>query len=148
MPLNSSELRRFVNGALLSASGVPSPDRTQLIASFTVLCDQLRQQLLPIFGTAATVALFARALQLATHEYPWLGELKLSRDRCSLDAFESAREGLDGDELAAGLGALLAQDIALLIAFVGEDLILPLVRGAWGRATIAPTTPATDKGNQ
>jgi hypothetical protein len=39
---------------------------------------------------------------------------------------------LEIDRLEEGLAAVLAHNIGLLVAFVGEDLVLPLVQQAWG----------------
>ena len=45
------------------------------------------------------------------------------------------------DRLEEGLAAVLAHNIALLSAFVGEDLVLPLVQQAWGTAMLAEDQP-------
>jgi hypothetical protein len=148
MPLSPSDLRLFVNRALISATGVTDPDRAQLSAAFTVLCDRLRQRLEPIFGTPAITALFTRALHLAGQQYPWLNELRFNSARCSLEGFESAHRELDNEEVGAALGALLGHDIGLLTAFIGEDMVLPLVQDAWADAVITNSGPATGKGEQ
>ena len=146
MPLSSPGLRRFVNQALISTSRVPNPDRTQLSDAFSLLCDRLRQRFQSIFGTPATVALFTRALHMAAQEYPWLIELKLNPERCSLEGFDSAHARLESKDFAAGLAAVLAYDIGLLTAFIGEDFVMPLVQDAWGDASVADHRPATSEG--
>jgi hypothetical protein len=45
-----------------------------------------------------------------------------------------------------GLAAVLAFDVGLLVTFVGDDLILPLVQQAWGGA-IGPPSAAVDESN-
>ena len=45
------------------------------------------------------------------------------------------------DRLEEGLAAVLAHNIALLNAFVGEDLVLPLVQEAWGTAMLTEDQP-------
>ena len=45
------------------------------------------------------------------------------------------------DRLQEGLAAVLAHNIALLSAFVGEDLVLPLVQQAWSTAIAAEDQP-------
>ena len=45
---------------------------------------------------------------------------------------------LEIDTLEEGLAAVLAHNIGLLSAFVGEDLVLPLVQQAWGVVETAP----------
>jgi hypothetical protein len=75
MPLHPSSLRRFVRRALVDTAGVADPDRPRLAAAFDALCQRLRNQLDPLFGTAAVGALFMRSVHVATIEHPWLGEL-------------------------------------------------------------------------
>jgi hypothetical protein len=112
MALHSPSLRRFVSRALVDTTGVAEPDRAQLASAFDTLCRRLRDRLQPLFGTAAVGALFVRSVHVATGEYPWLGEIVLKgQDSCSV---------------------VLAHNIGLLSAFVGEDLVLPLVQQAWG----------------
>jgi hypothetical protein len=146
MPLSSSGLRRAVHQALISTTGVPNPDRTQLTAAFSVLCDRFRQRLQPIFGTPATRALFTRAVHVAAHEYPWLNDLQLNPERCSLEGLDAPHLQLDSHTLAAGLSALLAHDIGLLTAFIGEDVVMPLVQDAWGDASIADRRHVSTEG--
>ncbi len=132
MPLHSPPLRRFVRRALIDATGVPAPDRAQLAAAFETLTHRLRDRLQPLFGTAAVAALFARSVHVASREYPWLAQIARSgQDPYAVDA--NAKLGsLDVDTLHAGLATVLAHNIGLLSAFVGEDLVLPLVQQAWG----------------
>jgi hypothetical protein len=139
MTPSSSSLRRFVRRALVDATGVPSPDRVQLASAFDSLCGRLRRRLLPLFGTAAVSALLVRALHVTIAEFPWIGELvPRNQDPCAADWVGAAGE-LEIGTLEEGLAAVLAHNIALLNAFVGEDLVLPLVQEAWG-ATAAPGT--------
>lgn len=139
MTLSPPSLRRFVRRALVDATGVASPDRAQLASAFDVLSERLYQQLQPVFGTTAVSALFVRALHVASLDFPWLREL-VRNDRGPGPGDRIASIGhLELDTLEEGLAAVLAHDIGLLNAFVGEDLILPLVQQAWG-VTDTPRT--------
>lgn len=132
MPLHSPSLRRFVRRALIDAAGVAKPDRAQLASAFDRLCQRLRDRLQPLFGTAAVAALYVRSVRVATGEYPWLGEIApTGQDSCSVDGIATL-ESLDVDTLHEGLATVLAHNIGLLSAFVGEDFVLPLVQQAWG----------------
>lgn len=132
MPLDSPSLRRFVRRALVDATGVADPDRAQLASAFGTLCRRLHDRLQPLFGTAAVSALFVRAVHVATGEYPWLGEMaRNGRDSCSADRIATLGS-LDVGTLHEGLATVLAHNVGLLSAFVGEDLVLPLVQQAWG----------------
>jgi hypothetical protein len=132
MPLQSPSLRRFVRRALIDATGVAEPDRAQLALAFDTLCRRLRDQLQPLFGTSAVGALFVRSVHAATGEYPWLGDIvPTDQDSCSVNGIATL-ETLDMNTLHEGLAMVLAHNIGLLTAFVGEDLVLPLVQQAWG----------------
>jgi hypothetical protein len=132
MMLSPPSLRRFVRRALVDATGATSPDRAQLASAFDLLCERLRRQLQPLFGTTAANALFVRALHVATADFPWLRELvRNEQNPCVADRIASV-EQLEIDRFEEGLAAVLAHKVGLLIAFVGEDLVLPLVQQAWG----------------
>jgi hypothetical protein len=139
MPLSSPKLRRFVQHALASVGGTATPDRALLASSFDVLCDRLRARLHPLFGPTAIAALFVRALHVATAEFPWLADV-VAKDgqRCSLDGLERATKEIELDVFHAGLAAVLAHEIGLLSAFIGEDFVMPLVQAAWETTSIGP----------
>jgi hypothetical protein len=142
MALSSPQLRRLIRRALVERTGTTSPDRPRLASAFNTLCERLRQRLQPVFGTAAVAALFARALHVATSEFPWLAEVfGKNGDACSADAIATI-QGMDMDKVEQGLATVLANDIELLSAFVGDDLVLPLVQQAWGVAMLADDQPA------
>ena len=133
MPLSSPKLRRFVKQALAGATGDRTPDRAQLVSSFDLLCERLRARLHPLFGPIAIAALFARAHHLATTDFPWLVDI-VPRDgeRCSIEGLERVSGEIARDAIHEGLAAVLAHDIELLSAFIGEDFVMPLVEAAWG----------------
>jgi hypothetical protein len=132
MSLSSPKLRRFVVHALVGATGEPAPDPTQLASAFDLLCDRLRARLHPLFGPAAIAALFARALHVAMTEFPWLSDVvPKDGEQCSLGGLERVSGDIKHETLAEGLAAVLAHDIGLLSAFIGEDFVMPLVQAAW-----------------
>ena len=129
---SSPALLRFVTNALLAASGSTAPSRAELATAFDARCDELRRRLHPLFGTPALSALFARAVQLATADYPWLPEvIPKDHEHCSLEGLERIDDGLEPAAMAAGLASVLANQIALLTMLIGDDLVLPLVQEAW-----------------
>ena len=137
MPLSSPALRRFVRHALVAASGVPTPDRKQLALAFDLLCDRLRRRLNPMFGRAPIEALFARALHLSAAEFSWLNEVVSNTgEPCSLETLVRITPPLEPHVVEDGLAAVLANDIALLRTFIGDDLVMPLVQDAWGTASL------------
>jgi hypothetical protein len=114
-------------------------DRAQLASSFDVLCDRLRARLHPMFGPTAIAALFVRALHVATAEFPWLADV-VAKDgeRCSLEGLERLSAEIKLDAIHAGLADVLAHEIGLLSALIGEDFVMPLVQAAWESPSIAP----------
>jgi hypothetical protein len=125
--------------ALLGVIGDTAPDRAQLASSFDLLCDRLRARLNPLFGPTAIAALFARALHVATAEFPWLAEVVLKDgERCSLAGLERVSGEIKHEALTEGLAAVLAHEIGLLSAFIGEDFVIPLVQAAWETTSIGP----------
>ncbi len=140
MTLSSPQLRRFVRRTLVEATGTKALDRPQLASAFNTLCERLRQRLQPLFGASAVTALFARALHVATAEFPWLADvIGKNGDGCSANVITSPE--VEMASLEDGLAAVLAHNIGLLSTFVGDDLVLPLVQEAWGTAMLAEDRP-------
>jgi hypothetical protein len=136
MTLSPSELRHHVRGVIVEASGADPLDRAQLGVVFSSLSERLRKALRPLFGGAAVNALSARALHLATSEFPWLPEvLDKNGEIFSAGAIVKI-QNVDLDIVANGLAAVLARNVELLCTFVGEDLVLPIVRVAWSTALL------------
>jgi hypothetical protein len=97
---------------------------------------RLRGRLASLIGQTGYTTLVARAVHLAQAEVPAL-------ERVSVDALatgaegglrgvrEFARASSDAGAAEAGLSAILAHVIGLLVTFIGEDLALRLIRDAW-----------------
>jgi hypothetical protein len=146
MPVSSPRLRRFVKHALVGATGARPADRAQLASSFDLLCERLRARLHPLFGPAAIAALFARALHVTTVEFPWLAHVvPKDGERCSLEGLERVSGEVERDAIEDGLAAVLAHEIGLLSAFIGEDFVMPLVEAAWGMQS--PAVPTRTEGD-
>jgi hypothetical protein len=139
MPLSSPKLQRFVEHALMSVGGDAVAGRAELASAFDVLCDRLRARLHPVFGPTAIAALFVRAHYVATAEFPWLANVVPNDgERCSLEGLERVSAEIELDAIQAGLAAVLAHEIGLLSAFIGEDFVMPLVQAAWETTSIGP----------
>jgi len=104
---------------------------------------RLRARLVDLIGLAGYTTLVARAVRLAQAEVPALTRVTVDTGviggagaegtlRGVRDFVEVARVS-DADPRAAeaGVAAILAHIIGLLIIFIGEDLALRLVREAW-----------------
>lgn len=132
MPQSSPSLRRFVHHTLLASAGATPPAPRQSAAAFDGLHAALQARLHPMFGQAAVAALFARAVQQAAREYPWVTSvLPSGADACVAEAVTLHATRLPADVVAHGLAAVLAHQIALLTEFIGEDVTMPLIHDAW-----------------
>jgi hypothetical protein len=92
--------------------------------------DKLRPHLATLMGNVGFRALLSRALALANAEVPWLRAVHVKADG-SLEGLEELGAQLAPKEIAEGRVVLLAQVLGLLVAFIGEDLTLRLVREVW-----------------
>ena len=97
--------------------------------------DQLRPPLSTLMGNGGFRAILSRALALANAEVPWLRAVHVKADG-SLEGLEELHAQLDPDEFVEGRIELLAQLLGLLVAFIGEDLTLRLVRDIWSKVSL------------
>ena len=92
--------------------------------------DKLRPHLVSLMGSIGYRALLARALGLAKAEFAWLQGVQIKTD-ASCEGFEELEAHVDPDEFSEGSVVLLSHLLGLLVAFIGEELTLRLVRQAW-----------------
>jgi hypothetical protein len=144
MGLESARLRRFVRHAVVAATDDAAPDAAQLRAAFELLCQRLWLRLRPMFGELALRALLARSLHVAQTEHPWLQGVTLDGSGCSFNGIDTVSRDLPPHILADGLSAILTQKIALLSAFIGDDVVLPLVEQSWGAASLTDRPASTE----
>ena len=145
MGLSSPRLRRFVKHALIAATNVTSPDGAQLSTAFNLLCEQLWVRLRPLFGELAIKALFVRAVHASQMEFSWLHGLSPDPGvGCRLEGLDAVSREMDPQTLVEGLAAILADEIGLLSAFIGDDVVLPLVEQSWAKASRRDRLPSTE----
>ncbi len=142
MPDSSHRHRPLARRALLDAVGSRTPHPHQVLEAFAALRARLTTSLEPLFGQAAVDTLFERSRHLAADEFAWLPPVLPSTTAGSTRGEMPAVSGAD---MLDGLGAVLAHDVGLLAAFVGDDVILPMIHKAWLPGGSAPV--ATDESN-
>lgn len=101
----------------------------EIPASFLPI-EKLRLPLAAIVGSAGVRALRSRALALAVPDIQWLRPLHVKTD----GTFEGLHElgaQMGKEKLVEAGIAVLAQLIGLLVAFIGENLTLGLLREVW-----------------
>jgi hypothetical protein len=94
------------------------------------VCDRLGPHLMTLMGTAGFRALLSRALALACEQAAWLRAVHVKGDG-SMEGLDELHARLDPDEFMEGRTVLVAQLLGLLVAFVGENVTLRLVREVW-----------------
>ena len=92
--------------------------------------EKLRPHLATLMGNVGFRALLSRALALANAEVPWLRAVHVNADG-SFEGLDELGAKVNPDEIFEGCVVLLAQLLELLVAFIGEDLTLRIVRDVW-----------------
>jgi hypothetical protein len=97
--------------------------------------EKLRPHLATLMGNVGFRALLSRALMLTNAEVPWLRSVHVKADG-SLEGLDELDAQVDPKEIFEGRVVLLAQLLGLLVAFIGEDLTLRLVREVWPKLSL------------
>ena len=143
MPARSKPYRQFARQALVKTASSATPTQTDLADAFGTLRDRFMRTLVPVFGPVAIEALFERSLHLAVDEFAWLAD-SLSAARTRVPDVSGIPDAATAENVLDAFTAVIAYDIGLLVALVGEDLILPLVQKAWGPVGRLPTSGESD----
>ena len=93
------------------------------------VCEKLNTHLVTLMGVGAYRALLSRGLVIAGEEVQWLGEIQVGSDG-SLEGIEALEKQKAPDEFATGAVVLISNFLELLATFIGEALMLHLVREA------------------
>ena len=110
------------------SSGAKTP------AGFPV-CEKLRPHLATLMGNTGFRALLSRALARARSEVPSLRAVQVKADG-SLAGLDKLEVQADPVELARGSVVLVAQLLGLLVAFIGETLMLRIVCDVWPKMSL------------
>lgn len=92
--------------------------------------EKLRPHLAMLMGVSGFRALLSRALVLAQEEVRWLRAVHVKSDG-ALEGLEELHAQITPDDFIEGRTVLLAQLLVLLVAFIGEKLMLQMVRHVW-----------------
>jgi hypothetical protein len=122
-------MREFAERLITHEMGGHNSSETKISAAWLV-SEKLRPRLAMFMGAVGFQALLFRALMLANAEVPWLRLVHVKADE-SLEGPNELGAQVAPDEILEGCVVLLAQLLGLLVAFIGEDLTLRLVREVW-----------------
>ena len=100
-----------------------------------LVSEKLRPHLATLMGNLGFRSLLARALALATANIPWLRAVHVNADG-SLEGLDKLEAHVGPDQIFEGCVVLLAQLLGLLVAFIGEELTLQLVRETWPKLSL------------
>ena len=107
---------------------------TKTPAGFHV-SEKLRLHLATFMGNSGFHTLMVRSLALSVAEVAWLRNVRVTEDG-GLEGVEGLQAQLDPDEFLEGRVVLLAQLLGLLVAFIGENFTLRLVREVWPKVPL------------
>jgi hypothetical protein len=127
-------MRHYAKRLIVYETRGDKSSKTNKSAAFPVP-ENLRPQLASLMGEGGFRALLGRALALASAEVPWLRAVQVKADG-RLAGLEELPAQLDPDELLEGRVVLLAQFLGLLVAFIGENLTLRLMREVWPKVPL------------
>jgi hypothetical protein len=99
------------------------------------VCEKLRPHLAMLMGKGGFHAVLSRALAVASAEVEWLVALRVHVDG-PLEGWDKAGAQVDAKERMEAGVILVAQLLALLVAFIGDDLTLRFVRDVWPKASL------------
>jgi hypothetical protein len=128
------QMQSFARRVLACEPPGRKPSEAKTSEAFQVF-DKLRPHLATLMGNGGFRALLSRALALANAEVSWLSAVNVKADG-SLEGLEELRGQLDPAQFFEGIVVLLAQLLGLLVAFIGENLTVLLVREAWPKVSL------------
>lgn len=128
------KIREFAERLIAFETTGKKASGTKLPPAFRV-CENLRPHLATLMGKGGFRALFSRALALASADVLWLSALSVNADG-SLAGPDDIPSQVDPKERTEGGVLLVAQLLGLLVAFIGEDLTVRLVREAWPKLSL------------
>ena len=122
-------MRDFAKRLIAYETMKSKSSKTNIPMTFPV-SEKLRPQLATLMGNVGFTALLSRALALAEAEVPWLRSVHVEADG-SFKVSDEAGSQIDPGVFFEGRVVLLAQLLGLLVAFIGDNLTLRLVRDVW-----------------
>lgn len=129
------KMRDFAERLIAYETGKNKSSETKTPAACLVI-EKLRPQLATLMGNIGFRALLSRTLALANTEFPWLRAVHVKAEG-SLEGLDELGSQVDPDEIFEGCAVLLAQMLGLLVALIGENLTLRLVREVWPNLSVS-----------
>lgn len=99
------------------------------------VCEKLRPHLATLVGNTGVRSLFLRALAQAEAEVPALRAIGVNGDGFLARA-DKLEAPADPEELSKGGVVLVAQLLGLLVAFIGDKLVLRILCDVWPKMAL------------
>ena len=128
------QMRDFAERLIACEARENKSSATKTPAAFPI-CAKLRPHLANLMGNTGFCALLSRALARAGADVPSLRAIQVNADG-SLAGLDKLGVQANAEELAKGSVVLVTQLLGLLVAFIGEDLTLRLVREVWPKLSL------------
>jgi len=132
----SPQIRNIARRLIAYESRAYKSAETRTLADFSA-CEKLRPHLAMLMGKGGFRALLSRSLAVANAEVLWLRAVHVRADG-SLEGLDELHRQLKPEELFEGGVVLLAQLLTLLVAFIGVNLTVGVLRDIW------PAVPISD----
>jgi hypothetical protein len=123
------QMRDIAERLLDSETSAIKSDGTRILPAAPV-CEKLRASLAALMGRAGFSALVSRALAQAQRKEPSLRAVRVNAEG-ALERSNEAAARVSAAKDVEGSVALVAQLLELLVAFIGENLTLRLLRDIW-----------------
>lgn len=99
------------------------------------VCEKLRPHLATLMGNGGFRAVLSRALAVTSGEVPWLAAVQVNADG-ALEGWDKPETQVASKLLTEGGVLLVAQLLGLLVAFIGDNLTLHLLRDVWPKLSL------------
>lgn len=133
MNQTTSQLWNFAERIIAYEARGNHPSLTNRPAVFAVV-ERLQPHLANLMGQTGFGALFAQALVLSSAQVPWLRGVRATAEADgALAQLATLEAQMDPQEFASGRVEVFAHLLGLLAAFIGDTLMLRLVREVWPR---------------
>src|SRR3954463_13209253 len=129
MTHTSPELRRLAERLLRYEAGRGGAGAESTAAAFRV-GEKFRTVLAPILGSSGFRVFLRRALTVAQSEAPELMAVQVRADGSLEGSMAPALQSGEG-QVAEAEVILVGRLVGLLVDFIGEELVMTLVREAW-----------------
>jgi len=108
-----------------------------LAAAAERVCQRLSQHSGKVLGVDTFYALLARALVLVRPDFPLLRAVTVDPPRDCLNGLRESSQEQVASQVADAIVAVVATFLALLVAFIGEELSLSVLVEVWAEGSLS-----------